>query len=145
MLRVTVEAELLGLAGRRADQRTLQLTADLSNHVRVAVDDHIFVFSVGNTGIFDALLLQVSRLEFNVMVVIVDTENTFEQRFGAVPLDVYPCPSHRPPQTIVSPQQGSPFEDLVFMSLDRFLAMNVSFRVKVLHVCIIGKDIMVGF
>jgi hypothetical protein len=72
------------------------------------------------------------------MVVIVDTENAFEQWFGTVPLDIYPCPSHRPPQTIVSPQQRLPFENLVFMSLDGLLTTNVSLRVKVLHVCIIG-------
>lgn len=97
MLRVTIEAELVGLAGRRANQRTLQLIADLSDHIGVTVDDHVFALSVGNTRIFDALLLQVSRLEFDVMVVIVDTENTFEQGFGSVLLDIYPCPSYRPP------------------------------------------------
>jgi hypothetical protein len=73
-----------------------------------------------------------------VMVVIVDTENTFEQGFGSVLLDIHPCPSYRPPQTIVSPQKGPPFENLVFMSLDGLLTMNVSFCVEVLHVCVIG-------
>lgn len=72
------------------------------------------------------------------MVVIIDTENSFEEGLVTVPLDINPCPSHGLPQTIVSPQQRSSFENLVFMSLDGLFTMNVSFRVKVLHVCIIG-------
>jgi hypothetical protein len=72
------------------------------------------------------------------MVVIIDTENSFEQGLGTVPLDINPCPSHGLPQTIVSPQQRSPFENLVFVSLNGLLTMDVSFHVKVLHVCIIG-------
>ena len=100
MVGVCVEVKLVGLARRGFVQGALQFRMHVANHVGVTVNDHVILCSFGDVDIIIAFLLEVGRLQLDMVVIGVDTERSFEQRLGAVPLHVYTGPAHRVPSTL---------------------------------------------
>ena len=145
MVGVCVEVQLVGLARRGLVQGTLQLRVHVTNHVGVTVDDHVILCSFGDVDITLAFLLEVGRLQLDMVVIGIDTKRSFEQRLRSIPLHIYTGPTHGIPSTLSCPDQRSPLENLVLVSPDDICATHNSIFIHVLHIGVIGKNIEVGF
>jgi hypothetical protein len=52
----------------------------MSNHVGVSIEDHVIAFSIWNVNILLTLFFQVGGFQLDMMVIVVDAENTFKKR-----------------------------------------------------------------
>lgn len=80
-----------------------------------------------------------------MVMVAMDKKRAFKQGLNTVSLHVNPGPTHGVPSPWSSTDQRSALEDFVLMPLNGLRPMHVSFLIQVLHVGVIGQDIMVWF
>lgn len=129
MIGIGIETELVCRARRRERERAFKVGVDVSDHVRITVEDHVVAFSVGDVNILGALLFQVGRFQFHVVIVAVDAEDTFKQWLGSVVLQVDSGLAYWVPHAFPSPLQRPSLEDFVLMSWDSLLATDFAFGV----------------
>lgn len=96
-----------------------------------------------DTGVDGPLLAEICRLQLDMMLVVVDTERTLEQRLRSIPSHSDSRPAGGCPSPLSRADQGPASEDLVLMSLYRFTLAQRSICADVLHPGILCQDIVV--
>ena len=101
------------------------------------------MYAVFDVDVDVALLGQICGLQLDMVFVVPDAECTLKQRLWAIPSHGDSGPARRGPSPLARADQGSATEDLVFMSLDRLAPAQGTIWAYVLHVSIVGQDVVI--
>jgi hypothetical protein len=113
-------------------------------HVRVPIENHILSMATLDIGIDRALLVDIIRHQLDMVLVVIDTERTLEERLQAVSFDRDSCPPYGCPSSLAGSLQCATSIYFVFMALDGLAMCRCAIGSHILHVCILGQDIVIG-